>query len=68
MSTIEIESIALRLPPAERFDLIETLLKSLDQPDPAIDRVWSEEAQRRLTAIDEGRLDVVSLDEALGQS
>lgn len=66
MSTVEIEDIALRLPPAERFDLIEVLLKSLDQPDAVIDRVWSEEAQHRLTAVDEGRLDVVSLDEALG--
>jgi hypothetical protein len=36
---------------------------SLDKPDPEIDKVWQEEALRRVKAYDEGRLDTVSMDE-----
>jgi len=44
--------------------LIELLHQSLDKPDPAVDRVWQEEALRRLQAYDEGRLECVSMEEA----
>ena len=65
MSTTEIARQALKLTSAERSDLVDLLLKSLDQPDPEIDSVWAEEAEKRLRAIDEGRLGVVPLEEAL---
>lgn len=65
MSTTEIAQQALKLTSAERSDLVDLLLKSLDQPDPEIDSVWAEEAEKRLRAIDEGRLGVVPLEEAL---
>lgn len=65
MSATEIAQQALKLTSAERSDLVDLLLKSLDQPDPEIDSVWAEEAEKRLRAIDEGRLGVVPLEEAL---
>ena len=67
MSTTELAKQALKLTSAERFDLVDLLLKSLDQPDPEVDGVWAEEAEKRLRAIDEGRLGVVPLEEALGK-
>jgi putative addiction module component (TIGR02574 family) len=41
---------AERLPPADRIELVERLLSSLDKPDPEIDRAWAEEGERRLDA------------------
>jgi putative addiction module component (TIGR02574 family) len=41
---------AERLPPADRIELVERLLSSLDKPDPEIDRAWAEESERRLDA------------------
>jgi putative addiction module component (TIGR02574 family) len=41
---------AERLPPAERIQLVERLLDSLDRCDPEIDRAWAEECERRLDA------------------
>lgn len=64
MSTAEIIEQALHLKASERYALIELLHQSLDKPDPEIDRVWQDEALRRLAAYDEGRLACVSMDDA----
>ena len=47
---------ARRLPPAERAQLIENLLASLDEPDARIDAAWAGEAERRLQLIDSGEM------------
>ncbi len=39
---------AERLPVADRIKLVERLLDSLDKSDPEIDRVWTDESERRL--------------------
>jgi putative addiction module component (TIGR02574 family) len=57
--------MALKLDKSERLAIIEGLNSSLDQPDPEIDKLWAEEALRRARAYDEGRLETVSLEEAL---
>jgi putative addiction module component (TIGR02574 family) len=49
---------ARRLPPAERAQLIENLLASLDEPDARIDAAWVEEAERRLQLVDNGEMPV----------
>ncbi|MDP2834520.1 MAG: addiction module protein [Pseudomonadota bacterium] len=64
MGTTEIIEQALKLKASERSLLIDLLHRSLDKPDPEIDRVWREEAMRRVTAYDEGRLECVSMEEA----
>ncbi len=39
---------AEQLPPADRIEIVERLLSSLDKPDPEIDNAWADEAERRL--------------------
>jgi len=50
-----------------REDVLDVyaLNSSLAHVDPEIDRGWAEEALRRARAYDEGRLETVSLEEAL---
>lgn len=64
MSTAEIIEQALHLKASDRYVLLELLHQSLDKPDPEIDRVWQDEALRRLKAYEEGRLECVSMEEA----
>ncbi len=47
---------ARKLPLAERAELIEDLLASLDAPDARIDALWAEEAERRLQLVDGGEM------------
>jgi putative addiction module component (TIGR02574 family) len=54
---------ALKLNQANRFMLIDGLLKSLDAPDPAIEAIWAAEAEQRLKAYREGRLEGVPMEE-----
>lgn len=65
MGANEILEMALKLDESERLAIIEGLSSSLDQTDPEIDKLWAEEALRRARAYDEGRLETVSLEEAL---
>jgi len=67
MSTKQILEKALRLKPEERFTIIEGLIRSLDEPDKEIDSIWAEEAEERLKAYREGRLEGISIDELFGQ-
>ncbi len=64
MSTAEVIEQALGLKASDRYLLLELLHTSLDKPDTEIDRVWQEEALRRVKAYDEGRLETVSVEEA----
>ncbi len=63
MSTKQILEQALRLKPEERFTLIEGLIKSLDEPDKKLDEIWAEEAEKRLKAYREGRLEGIPMEE-----
>ena len=63
MSTANVIEQALSLKASDRYLLLEMLHRSLDKPDPEIDRVWREEALRRVKAYDEGRLATVSMEE-----
>lgn len=67
MSTKELLAEALRLKAEERFVIVEGLLKSLDVPDKELDDIWAEEAERRLHAYREGRLEGVPMDELFGK-
>lgn len=63
MSTKEILEQALKLKPEDRFMLVEGLIKSLDEPDKKVDEIWAEEAEKRLRAYREGRLEGISMEE-----
>lgn len=63
MSTKELLEEALRLAPEERFMLVEGLIKSIDEPDKRLDDIWAEEAEKRLRAYREGRLEGISMEE-----
>ncbi|CAN5619416.1 hypothetical protein BH10ACI3_BH10ACI3_08090 [soil metagenome] len=63
MSNNEILEQALKLRPEERFIVVEGLLNSLDIPDERIDDIWAEEAEKRLTAYREGKLEGIPFEE-----
>ena len=55
---------ALSLPAEARINLVERLLTSLNLPVQAeIDRLWAEEAERRVAQIDKGEVKLVSGEE-----
>ena len=63
MSNKDILEMAMKLKPAERFLIIEGLIKSIDEPDRTIDEIWAEEAEKRLKAYRDGKLQTISADE-----
>ena len=58
---------ARSLSPAERLELVDDLLTSLDESDPKIDRRWAKEAEDRLAAYRRGELKAVPLQEVLAK-
>jgi len=60
MSINEIINEALTLKPQERYMIIENLVKSLNQPNTEIDKLWIEESKKRVEAIKNGSLKTVS--------
>ena len=63
MSTKALLDEAMKLKSEERFSLVEVLIKSLDEPDKKLDELWVEEAEKRLAAYWEGRLEGVPMEE-----
>ncbi len=66
MGTQEIVELALKLSPADRFEVAELVLQSLDRPDPEIDCVWIEEAERRLAAYRAGKVKGIPAEDIFG--
>lgn len=59
---------ALSLPADERLSLVEKLLVSLNLPvDEAIDRLWAEEAERRISRLDAGEAKLIPGDEVFAK-
>ncbi|MFA6011060.1 MAG: addiction module protein [Desulfobacteraceae bacterium] len=59
---------ALSLPADLRLNLIEMLMLSLNLPlNDEVDRLWVEEAERRLTQIDEGKVKLIPGDEVFAR-
>jgi putative addiction module component (TIGR02574 family) len=67
MNTQDMVKQALKLDPAQRFELVEEILHSLDQPDPAIDAVWLEKAERRLAAHRAGKVKGIPAEDIFGK-
>jgi putative addiction module component (TIGR02574 family) len=68
MTITEIMQEVLHLPASERFEIVDRILQSLDKPDPEIERIWGEEAVRRLAAFDAGHGKTYAMEEVFGDS
>ncbi len=53
---------ALNLSPAERLFIIETLSKSLSEPDKDIDKYWKEEVEKRYEQFINGKIKTIPYD------
>ena len=58
---------AAQLPPEERMEVVERILDSLDQPDPALDTLWANEASDRLAAYRRGEIKAVALSDVIAK-
>lgn len=56
----EILQEILSLPPAERAELVEGILASLEPSDPRILKLWAAEAEDRLAAFERNELEAGS--------
>ncbi|TAN04176.1 MAG: addiction module protein [Rhodanobacteraceae bacterium] len=64
-STKSLSERARTLPPAERLELVDDILGSLDETSPALDQLWAREAEDRLAAWRRGEIRAIQLDEVL---
>jgi putative addiction module component (TIGR02574 family) len=62
----ELASLAAKLPPSDRLQLVEAILATLDKPDPEISAAWAKEADDRLAAFRRGELAAVGEDDVFG--
>jgi len=65
MTNKDLLAQALTLRPEDRFQLVEGILKSLDEPDLSLDAIWAEEAEKRIQAYREGRLEGIGIEDVL---
>ena len=62
MTIKTIEKDILRIAPAERMKIVETILNSLNKPNPEIERAWIAESEKRYAAFKRGEIRAVSLE------
>ena len=67
MTTEHLVDEARKLPPAQRIDLIETILATLTEPDPEWNTAWAHEAEDRVAAYLRGDMKAVDFDQALAK-
>lgn len=58
---------AKQLPVDDRVTVVDSLLRTLNVPDPEIDKAWAEVADARLAALRSGRVKAVPGDEVLAR-
>ena len=68
LSTKEIIEEAESLPVAERAIVVDSLLRTLNVPDPEIDREWAAVAKRRLSELRSGSVRPVPGDAVLARA
>lgn len=65
-AALELAAMAAKLVPSDRLQLVETILATLDKPDPEISAAWADEAKDRLAAYRRGELAAVDEGEVFG--
>jgi hypothetical protein len=69
MTIDELRREALQLDPSTRADLARELLESLDDlPEPEIERLWLEEAERRRADVRAGEAICIRMDEVFAKA
>lgn len=67
MNTKQLIDEAVSLPVEERALVVDSLLRSLNQPEPEIDKKWAKEAQRRLVELRSGSVEAIPGEEVFGK-
>ena len=67
MKTKKLIEEALSLPVEERAIIADSLLRSLNMPDTAIDAKWAEVARRRLQELRSGKVKPIPGDEVFSE-
>ena len=67
MNTRQLIDEAVSLPVEERALVVDSLLRSLNQPESELDRIWGKEAQRRLSELRSGSIDAVPGDKVFSK-
>ncbi|MBZ0143567.1 MAG: addiction module protein [Rhodocyclales bacterium] len=62
----EIAQLVAKLPPSERLLVVESILATLDKPDPEIEAAWAKEAQERLAAYKRGEIQAIDEKDVFG--
>jgi len=62
-----LQSQIAQLPALEQIALVEEILQRLDAPDTSVDALLAIEAENRLTAYREGRVQAIALSEVLAR-
>lgn len=57
----------MSLPPDNRAELVDCLLRSLDKPDKEIDQQWAKEAEARINTYDHSEIKVLKIEEVLAK-
>lgn len=63
MNTKQLIDEAVSLPVEERALVVDSLLRSLNQPESEIDKQWAKEAKRRLDELRSGQVKAISGEE-----
>ena len=66
-TTKALSARARDLSPTERLELVDQILASLDETDPAIDQIWAREAEDRLAAYRRGEIRAIPLSDVLSK-
>ena len=54
-------------PAEEKLRLVDAILTDLCKPDPAIERIWADEARKRWVAYKAGQISTVSYEEVMAK-
>ncbi len=67
LTVTDVYNDAVNLKPQEQAELVDKLLRLLDEPDKAINEAWQEEAEARIDAYEQGRISSVALSDVLAK-
>ena len=62
MTVKNLEKNVLQLNPIDRLHIAESIIASLNEPDPALERAWAKESDRRLAVYKKSKAKAVSFE------